>query len=142
MSDSYEFLSLSETEEMESPSEGTMALVLDEGAVKRVPVSQFGGGAGSYVVTVTTADMVDWTADKTYAEIVAAIENGAVPVACLDLSVAFGGTAKVFAPLFSYTAGADADEVTFELNSNSMSGVVVMIGADGSVYVECPMGEE
>lgn len=129
MADTFEFLSLSDTEELEKPGDSTMALVLDEGVVKRVPASQFGGG--SYIVNVTTADGATWTADKSYADIVAAIEGGAFPVAAVDMSIAMGDEFKMYAPLAGYgRIDEDTLGIAFAPPVGMGMGGVVITSAD------------
>lgn len=89
MSDTFEFKNLSAAEAMESPSDTTTVLALDGGQVKQIPAGKFGGG--SFLVTLTIDESFTVTAaDKTYAEMIAAIEGGAIPVAAIHLS-ALGG---------------------------------------------------
>jgi len=86
MSEVYNFKPLSEVELLEEPGEGATVLAVDNGAVKQIPAAKLGGGTGSFIVTAAldpeTGSVTG--ADKTFAEIMAAIEAGAFPVFRLD----------------------------------------------------------
>lgn len=118
MSDTFEFKNLSEAEAMDSPSDTTTVLALDGGAVKQIPANKFGGG--SFVVHLTPDESLAITAaDKTYAEIMAAVNSGIVPVAVLDLTALLGGDARVFAHICAVIA---TDGILFSAKSMDMSG--------------------
>ena len=80
MSEVYRFKAMSQVEVLEAPTGGTTLLAVEDGAVKQVPASAV-GGSGSYMVRLT----IDLTtgamsADRTYEEIAAAVEDGCAPV--------------------------------------------------------------
>lgn len=121
MSETYDFVSLSETEEMAELGEGTMALVLDGGAVKRVSAGQFGGG-GCCFVNFTTADGATWTADKTFEDIVSAIGSGVFPVAAVDVTALLGTTMVFYLP-FSGCGSPSEDSSACMFDAASIFGM-------------------
>jgi len=80
MSEVYKFKAMSQVETLEEPTDATTVLAVEDGAVKQIPAAKLGGGGG-YMVH-GSIDTLDYSvsADKTFAEIVAAVENGCVPV--------------------------------------------------------------
>lgn len=124
MSDTFEFKNLNAAEAMESPSDTTTILALDGGQVKQIPAGKFGGG--SFLVTLTIDEPFTVTAaDKTYAEMIAAIEGGAIPVAVIPLS-AMGG-------VFYGSLAVNAGEV-------GLMFIVFMGGAE--IVATCSMTDE
>jgi hypothetical protein len=122
MSDTFEFKNLSAAEAMDSPGDATTVLALDGGAVKQIPADKFGGG--SFVVHLTPDESLGITAaDKTYAEIMAAISSGAIPVAVLDLTALFGDDARLFAHICGAIGG---DSIVFSAKSFDMSGEMLI----------------
>lgn len=82
MSEVYKFKAMSQVETLEEPTETTTVLAVEDGAVRQVPAAKLGGGgSGGYMVRAAI-DVSNYsvTADKTYAEIVAAVEAGCAPV--------------------------------------------------------------
>lgn len=88
MSEVYNFKPLSEVDSLNEPTSATNILAVDGGKVKQIPASAIGGGgAGNFIVNVAVAaDDFSVSADKTFVEMEAAIESGALPVAAVDLS--------------------------------------------------------
>ena len=87
MSEVYNFKPLSEVELLEEPGEGTTVLAVESGAVKQIPAAKLGGGGtGGFIVTAALDVEVGGItgADKTFAEIMTAVEAGAFPVLRLD----------------------------------------------------------
>ena len=125
MSDTFEFKNLSDAEAMDSPSDTTTILALDGGAVKQIPADKFGGGSGgSFVVNLTPDESLAITAaDKTYAEIMAAVNSGIVPVAVLDLTALFGDDARLFAHICAVIA---TEGIVFSAKSVDMSGEMMI----------------
>lgn len=82
MSEVYKFKAMSQVETLEEPTETTTVLAVEDGAVRQVPAAKLGGGgSGGYMVRAAI-DVSNYsvTADKTYAEIMAAVEAGCAPV--------------------------------------------------------------
>ena len=88
MSEVYNFKPLSEVDSLNEPTSATNILAVDGGKVKQIPASAIGGGgAGNFIVNVAVAaDGFSVSADKTFVEMEAAIESGALPVAAVDFS--------------------------------------------------------
>ena len=81
MSDIYKFKAMSEVELLEEPGEGTTILAVENGAVKQVPAQKLGGGGGGYMVRAAI-DLSNnsVSGDKTYEEILTAVQEGCAPV--------------------------------------------------------------
>ena len=81
-----------------SPVTGTIESF--DGAYECSGESTGGGGGVNCIVNVTTTDGGEtWTADKTYAEITAIVESGALPVVAANLTEIFGSAIIFFCPL-------------------------------------------
>ena len=87
MSEVYKFKSMSQVDVLEEPADGTTLLAVENGAVKQIPVAKLGGGGGGYMVrTVLDVETMSISsADKTYAEILAAVDEGCAPVLRVDM---------------------------------------------------------
>ena len=134
MSEVYKFKSLSEVETLAEPGDGTTVLAVENGAVKQIPSGKFGGGgAGNFIVNVVP-DLGDGSAsgDKTFAEMVAAIESGALPVAAVDLSALVGGIFFVMITMYNPEAG-----IGFMLDING-TALQVLCGPDNTWQVQMP----
>lgn len=80
MSEVYQFKAMSQVETLEAPTDGTTLLAVESGTVRQIPAARLGGGGGYMVramVDITTGSL---SADKSYEEIVAAVEAGCAPV--------------------------------------------------------------
>lgn len=114
-----EFKKLSEVTQLEEVPEGASVLATTaEGEVVRVPGDGLGGGGGALIVTFSSADGQSYTADKTFAEVAAAIEAGEQAV----LGRMSTGTMAVGLTLFQYQQDTSA---AFQLISY-MSGLGIM----------------
>lgn len=123
MSDTFEFKNLSAAEAMDSPSDATTVLALDGGAVKQIPADKFGGG--SFVVHLTPDESMAITAaDKTYAEIMAAINSGAMPVAVLDLTALVGADTRIIGHI---CGNVPTEGVVFSAKSMDFSGEMMIL---------------
>ena len=99
MSEVYKFKAMSQVETLEEPTETTTVLAVEDGAVRQVPAAKLGGGggggAGNFLVTVSldpeTGNVSG--ADKTFAEIMVAINAGAFPVLRVDTTALNGSYA-------------------------------------------------
>ena len=107
MSEVYNFKPLSEVEPLQEPTSATSILAVDGGKVKQIPASAVGGGgggAGNFIVNVAVAaDDFSVSGDKTFVEMEAAIESGALPVAAVDFSAV--GVGFVYSLVSMYVPG-------------------------------------
>lgn len=134
MSEVYKFKSLSEVETLAEPGEGTTVLAVENGAVKQIPTGKFGGGgAGNFVVNVAL-DIGSGSAsgDKTFAEMVAAIESGALPVAAVDMSALGAGIFFVMITAYSSENG-----IIFVINMPD-TALQISCGPDNTWQVQMP----
>lgn len=100
-----EFKNLAEVTQLEEVPEGASVLAATaEGEVVRVPGDGLGGGGGALLVTFTTTDGQTVTADKTYAEIESAYNNGVFVRGMLLMEI--GGTvARNEFPFIGFSGG-------------------------------------
>lgn len=121
MSEVYNFKRLSEVDVQEAPTDATTVLAVEDGLVKQIPAGKFGGGsggggAGNFIVNVAIDESMSATgADKTFAEIVAALQGGCIPSAY----IAMGDVIMVL----PFTNGAIAEALVFSLFV-PMSGIL------------------
>lgn len=102
MSEVYNFKPLSEVDPLNEPTSSTNILAVESGKVKQIPASAIGGGgAGNFIVNVAlNVDDFSASGDKTFVEMKAAIESGALPVVAIDLSVV--GEGFVYGSIANY----------------------------------------
>lgn len=103
MSEVYNFKPLSEVEVQEEPTDATTVLAVEDGTVKQIPAGKFGGGAAGFLVALTlgSSDMEIASADKTFMEVLTAVETGAYPVARLYVP----NTGFLYAPILQVMPG-------------------------------------
>ena len=133
MSEVYNFTPLSEVETQESATDTTKILAVDNGTVKQIPASAVGGsGGGSFIVeTKFDETMQIISADKTYAEIVAASQNGCVPFVRCTAVESIGDDGAFFLPL----AMASTTEGTLMFCGFIMEGFVAAVCMSDDTWV-------
>lgn len=109
MSEVYKFKSMSQVDVLEKPADGTTLLAVENGAVKQIPAAKLGGssgGGGGYMVraVLDVATMSISSADKTYAEILAAVDEGCFPVLRIDIPMG-EDFAFALAPMITMESG-------------------------------------
>ena len=123
MSEVYKFKAMSQVETLEEPTGATTVLAVEDGAVKQIPAAKLGGSGGGYMVH-GSIDTLDYSvsADKTFAEIVAAVESGCAPVLLLSME-----TNRLLSPLIMVSG----ELVLFQVNTG-----------DALLGISCTSGNE
>ena len=105
---------------------------LDENGVLSVSDGGAGGGSGAFVVTITEIGDKTYSADKTFEEIVSAVEKGQNVIA-----KKVGGVITIFFPLVSVVADTLVSFETMQYKDYNNTIIDEMIGImkDGNVQV-------